>query len=179
MASKEQSISVVMFYQIIQIIAYYSTLLTSDKPIFNIIEMMHQRTTMPSKCDDSTNDMIKITPKNHNCAPFYLRCKMKQPMSIFSNRKNWFAEAIITKQLFYNHVYKAGGTTIMNILQNMINDEKLSSSSDEYLNGQSQFGEWKDTIPSRNQVLKNYLNDAGIIFSSVPDPIDKFLSAFL
>ena len=153
----------------------------------NISDLIHQRTTMPPKCIDSSHNLLEIEPKSHNWAPFYFRCNYKPKFRNIHQKIPWSDEAFITKELFYNHVFKAGGSTIQNALTELARNGKLKSltklnSNNFVISGGkiAQFSTRKNKIGryGQNTVLNNFLNDDTIIFSFVRDPVDKFLSAF-
>ena len=152
---------------------------------YNITHLMKQRITMPVKCLNSTHNLINITPSDHNWAPFFFRCQYNQATTY--PHYPWSNEAFITKELFYDHVFKAGGTTIQSSLTALARDDKLSLTAfpgeDYVISGGDIAGNSRITVNGtgkfhQNKILNEFLNDDAILFSFVRDPIDKFLSAF-
>ena len=161
--------------------------ISQQSNLLNIHQLITQRTTMPSKCPNSSRNILQIDPIDHNWAPFYFRCDYK-PNSKNSERKHpWLDEGFVTKEIFYSHVFKAGGTTIQAALKRLAAKGKLREltkfETTQYIvtggsvmrlsNRRDRGGTYGE-----NRIFNNFLNDDALIFSFVRDPIDKFLSAF-
>ena len=145
-------------------------------PFQNIREM---RTKRPRRCPNSSHPLFPITPSNHNWAPYYFRCN-----DLYHRRKavkpQWMSEAVLSKELFYVHVFKAGGTSVMGNIkrmsQNGIFRHLTPLESDISLFRGDLFV--NNSKYSQSSILENFIDDNTITFSFVRDPVDKFLSAF-
>eukprot|EP01083_Nonionella_stella_P211942 765833_1 len=153
---------------------------TQSTPSIGWEEAMKQRETMPSKCNDSSRNILEINPTSNNWAPYWYRCDIiKRPHKAKYPRANGdvYGQVFISKELGYVHVFKAGGSTIQSGLDRLSKNQSImnvtaydeSRSSKNYV------------IPfeglSLHQLL-DFINDQTFVFTFIRDPISKFLSGF-
>eukprot|EP01083_Nonionella_stella_P096282 270583_1 len=135
--------------------------------------IIKERDKMPSKCDNSKDkNIMEISPVFNNWAPFWYRCNIswRKHESYFNYQYHMY----LTKEINYNHVFKAAGSTINHgldrlISKHIINITKYNTSrpSNIYMN--------RDI--TRNE-YRNFMNDQTFVFTFIRDPISKFLSGF-
>eukprot|EP01083_Nonionella_stella_P104928 301327_1 len=137
-------------------------------------KIIEYRLQIPPKCSISRASN-PITSK-HNWAQYYFRCKymVHHP----APKSPWIAEAFVTKDIFYNHVFKAAGTTIQGGLVQLARHGKLKNlntfDSEWVIHG----GQFENNPNFSSQNIFNFLNDNALIFTFIRDPLAKFLSAF-
>eukprot|EP01083_Nonionella_stella_P092847 260060_1 len=152
--------------------AFLNTSNAQDRLLNSIIET---RTKVPIRCDNSTHNVIETNPIDHNWALFYLRCKFRLRKHPTRHLKVPFGEGIVTKSVFYTHVFKGGGSTIQVGLSKLCDDHVLGNCS-AYQNRYIHLGGGNTSVPV--SVLLDYLQNTTIKFTFVRDPIDRFLSGF-
>ena len=92
--------------------------ITSQQNISSSIQyIISQRTTLPKKCINSTQNTLHINPIDHNWAPYFHRCKYKLNQYQINGFQKYIGEVFISKELMYQHIYKSGGTTIQKGLE--------------------------------------------------------------
>ena len=66
---------------------------------------INRRTSTPMRCTNSSHRLFPITPSDHNWAPHYFRCNDLHHEH-YAVKPWWIKEAVISKELFYVHVFK-------------------------------------------------------------------------
>ena len=141
------------------------------------------RIRRPPRCSNSTHHVLPITPSDHNWAPFYLRCNDLYNRH-HPEKRPWIDEGLISKELFYVHVFKAGGSTIrinMNDLMNegiVSNLTLLGSTFVIYGGDLNEYSKTENDKYSQHSILDDFIDNNTITFSFVRDPVDRFLSAY-
>eukprot|EP01083_Nonionella_stella_P139205 424133_1 len=138
-------------------------------------QLLNQRTTMPPQCNNSKNNIINVEPMDHNWAPYYLRCKY-MPLDGSAQSNRWFEEGIVTKELIYSHIFKAGGTTIQRGILKLIENNKIIDLT-PFLTDHVKIVHGGITYNNYDKVTQ-FMDDDTVSFSFVRDPLSKFLSAF-
>ena len=151
----------------------------------HISAIREARLQPPARCPNSTHYLLPTTPADHNYAPYYFRC------SDISHRHHppsfkWsiVGEGFLSKELFYDHVFKAGGTTIQQNLKMLIKQgilANLTTMGPKYIiHGIGNDPKKNTSLPKHIDIpsFYSFINNDTISFSFVRDPIDKFLSAF-
>ena len=154
--------------------------INNSDPLQSIREVRIRR---PLRCSNSTHHLLPITPSDHNWAPFYFRCNDLYHRD-YPLKRPWIDEGLISKELFFVHVFKAGGTTIrLNMNDLMTNGivRNLTFLGSEFViygGPLNRFSKTEDGKYSQHSILDKFIDNNTITFSFVRDPIDKFLSAF-
>ena len=97
--------------------------------------------------------------------------------------------AIITKELLYVHVFKAGGTTIIGNVLAFLNEQTFNPTILQHLTPLGpevvipgfdikNYSKTPDAKYSQHSILDNFIENNTTTFSFVRDPVDKFLSGF-
>eukprot|EP01083_Nonionella_stella_P040494 109887_1 len=152
------------------------------KPIWiaNVTQDMQKiidhRNQMPRKCTSHSSDVLHFDPVSHNWAPYYYRCNYLVNRSL--DKRQWCAEAFVTPDIFYNHVFKAGGTTIQGGLIHLTADKKLTNLNKLHSEYVVPGGEIANNPEFSLKNMFEFLNEDALRFTFLRDPIDKFLSAF-
>eukprot|EP01084_Bolivina_argentea_P104307 186778_1 len=152
-----------------------STKIIHNNSIDWLTSIMKQRTTPPEKCNnnmDSSNP-INIYNTTHNWLPYYLRCNYKPKQDVNDSKIFNFILGIrygvLSNELIYSHIFKAGGTTIKMGIQKLQHDNKTSFTS-LYVNDNGGL--------SKQDIEYRINNSHTFAFTFVRDPISRFLSAF-
>ena len=142
------------------------------------------------RCPNSTYYLLPTTPSDHNYAPYYFRCRDVSHQSTSHrqqsfSKKPWLDEGFLSKELFYDHVFKAAGSTILGNLGVLIKRGILANLTklgiDYFIRGDrrkdnfQRNGPWTWIHPVS---FYHFIDNNTISFSFVRDPVDKFLSAF-
>ena len=158
--------------------------ISSTPGVPDVLQQIREaRIKPPQRCSNSIHHLLPIIPFDHNWAPYYFRCnELNHPPK--SEKRPWIDEGIITKELFYDHVFKAGGSTIQGNIRRFLNHGMFHNFTqigpDVVIKG----GEFRKNSKrpngkySQHSILDNFLDNNTITFSFVRDPVDKFLSAF-
>ena len=129
--------------------------------LLRIIGNVHPRTPSPLAPRmphvKATNKEDSETLAKSNWVQQYKRCNFNNSNTIVGELYTdpLIMEYLRKYNLFYIHIYKAGGTTIRNGLNKLISCNKLQIKKD-----------------------KTTINNSKLTFTFVRDPISKFLSAF-
>ena len=125
---------------------------------------------------------------SHNLVPYYQKCRYN-PEYISPGMEQYGAmyHGILTKQLIYKHVFKAGGTTIQKGIRTLIHDKKLINLT--FLKKKKKFKRLIDSVLVSTDFVRakdglflkdinKYIDKDALIFTFIRDPISKALSAF-
>eukprot|EP01084_Bolivina_argentea_P104308 186779_1 len=146
---------------------------STEKLQHNSIEwltaIMEQRTTPPKKCNNNKDSNNTIYNPTHNWLPYYLRCNYKAKRDV--NDYTFIMGIIfgvLSNELIYSHIFKAGGTTITIGIEKLQQDNKTSLTS---------FYSFSGSLSTKD-IEYRVNNSKPFAFTFVRDPISRFLSAF-
>ncbi len=137
---------------------------------------------LPMRCDvNKSSSNLSIDPSTDNLISYYRSCIYKPKHRPSST--NEFAAmyyGIISKELIYQHVFKAGGTTIIDGINNLYRDHKIKLTQTNFTKKGIELLNvfmLKQRSVKRIDIDANINKDA-LVFSFIRDPVSKVLSAF-
>ena len=139
-----------------------------------------------------TTSLLNIKPVSHNLLPYYKRCVYKPEHEYLPPGMDEFGAmhyGILSKVLLYQHVFKAGGTTIMSGIKSLIRDQKMLNLTKitKKFAARTQLKKNSILISSEFETkykglfrdeIDKYVDKDALIFTFIRDPLSKTLSAF-